>query len=999
MGVSGRRGRRLVRGIGWTLLSLVLALFLIAVGLPLVVRGPVLAHLVEHASRNLCGTARVEGGHVSLDLALALLRQRPLDVVLQGARIREPDGSDLFRARQVRARLAVHRRPWRIVVESLQVADGEFRLVDSGHEEPLTQALRRIPRGGRDACRVPAAPQPASGEGRVGSLVSVQAIELQQMSILLSFPAWEVALDGADARGTAELRNTRDGTQALFDVRRVDARQGGSLRVGPRGESTPKFPFDHLNVARVAVTAAAPQDLLLIVDQATTADAALSGQARFTNVFAPAARNASPGIELEARWANIGRALERSAGWTDVGRGLARERTALKASVRGPFDALTGSATLRGRAFSLSADLLPRGRYALNVTADKLDTTPFVSAGQRARLAGRLDGHLSLSADLGGAGGGPAASLDAAELVFQRAHPSGGGDGLPGRWVVSRAFRARASDELRLDLGEVRYRDGALRIEAFRVAAPSVQVAGGVRVERRGRSGALDVRAWTKTGSHIAWRNETFLLPPRLAVHVVSGAVMVEPFSVQHVGGGAIDLGGKARFDGPLKLQVAVRTYPLARIPGLASARAPGRNTTVGALLRGQLDARLAVAGRPQRPNLNGTLALSQVVWAHHALGGGRVDFAPVPGGTGFQGQLLDGIDVRGALHDSPKAQDEATVALRDFALRSWMPSRLAPLDPRVTGQLSWRRTGERQEARARSLVVSARGARAEATGLLRIDGRDFGASPVDVTFKAHVDGRALTAALHPKLSGAGSASVDATIGGTAGAPQVRAQARLEGLMVDWPESPFGAVRLDGPLSVEGRALAVGPLQANLQSGGQVQIAGERGGGAIVLAQPGAPLPVSRVDLTVRASGISTARPVAGLSLSGLGLGLRLTQPSADALKAEGAVYLGKNFFQLNRGEKKKEPPKPAAPAPQKPGLADHVALHLRIVGPEDALTIGLANAPDVTIQANCLLEGTLASPRPSGKIEGSGAFSRAAVTVADWFTSGDLRKCELRPR
>ena len=69
-----------------------------------------------------------------------------------------------------------------------------------------------------------------------------------------------------------------------------------------------------------------------------------------------------------------------------------------------------------------------------------------------------------------------------------------------------------------------------------------------------------------------------------------------------------------------------------------------------------------------------------------------------------------------------------------------------------------------------------------------------------------------------------------------------------------------------------------------------------------------------------------------------------------------------------------------------------------RVVGPKDAVTIGLPYAPDVSIQANCLVEGSLASPRPSGKLEGSGAFSRAAITVADWFTSRDLRKCDLGP-
>jgi hypothetical protein len=162
-------------------------------------------------------------------------------------------------------------------------------------------------------------------------------------------------------------------------------------------------------------------------------------------------------------------------------------------------------------------------------------------------------------------------------------------------------------------------------------------------------------------------------------------------------------------------------------------------------------------------------------------------------------------------------------------------------------------------------------------------------------------------------------------------------------------------------------------------------------------------LPVSDVDLTVKAAGITTAHPIAGLSLHGLGLHVRLTQPNATVLNAAGSVYLGRDFFQLNAGGKKKEPkeepPKPAAPSPPTPSLADNVRLHLRIVGPDDAMTIGVPVAPDVTIDPDCLVEGQLSSPRISGRVKGNGVYSRAVLAIADWFTSRDLRGCDLAPR
>ena len=112
---------------------------------------------------------------------------------------------------------------------------------------------------------------------------------------------------------------------------------------------------------------------------------------------------------------------------------------------------------------------------------------------------------------------------------------------------------------------------------------------------------------------------------------------------------------------------------------------------------------------------------------------------------------------------------------------------------------------------------------------------------------------------------------------------------------------------------------------------------------------------------------------------------------------------LMRDFYELNKAKKSDEDKKPqenppAAPSQKGPTLADHVSLQVRIVGPKDAVTVGVPHAPNVTVAPNCLIEGSLASPHLSGSVKGDGAYSRAALTIADWFTSRDLRACDLGP-
>jgi hypothetical protein len=158
------------------------------------------------------------------------------------------------------------------------------------------------------------------------------------------------------------------------------------------------------------------------------------------------------------------------------------------------------------------------------------------------------------------------------------------------------------------------------------------------------------------------------------------------------------------------------------------------------------------------------------------------------------------------------------------------------------------------------------------------------------------------------------------------------------------------------------------------------------------------PLPISEVDLTVNAAGVKTSRPIAWLSLSGVGLSARVTEDRTSTLRVVGTVQLGHDLVEMAKRGKSEE----GAPHPQgarSPSLADHVWVHLQLTGPPDGVTVDVPKVPDVILGAHCTIEGPLSSPRIFGEVKGDNLYSRVALAVADWFNPRNLRKCDLGPR
>ncbi len=1015
---------------------------------PLVLRGPVLRALARHQSKSLCGTVEIGGGHLSANAVVALIFQRPFDVALDGVRILEPEGDTLFRAGAVRLRMAVLRKPWRLVVERALVADGAWQLESQGVGQLLTAALESLPAAGRGACRLP---PPKEGETPtpIGSLIRIESVTLQNISLELSFSSWAVKLDGLNAHGTMELRGTAEGAQILFDARDVQARRNGSLRIGPAGTpNTFEVPFDSVDIPRVAVTDASPYDLQLALTSARTRGAKLSGDATFTDIFASESTGRSAGMVLSARWTELGQALARDPPWAAVGRRLAAVHAGVRTSLHGPFDALTGSADVDGKGLSLRARLLPHHRYALDADFRALDTRPLLARAQRHSRGGRLDGHLAVSARLGPGPQDRSITLDDLDLVLKR---DAAGDGIPRTWVVERirpgsSPPSSSAADVRVTLGQVALERDEIVVDPFRVQAPGVAIAGSLR---GGVAKASWLRARFAAESRATWRDETFRLPPRLDID--SNArhdLTIAPFTISNVAGGAVGVAGSIRHDGPIDLHATLVRYPLAHLPGVARAHVPGQRAPLGQLLAGDLDADLSLSGTRRSPSLSGQLALNDLRWAHQPMGDGAIRFSAVDGGTRFEGRLMSGADVHGTLTRQTGASLHARLALPQLqralpALRlrrasgvvaadlEW-PGESAKSSSRLDARVSWAQPLSIWPARLPSaievrparialhddelgvtnLIARAAGVQATFTGHMKIDRNDTSASRIASTLDVTADGRQLAAALSPgsRLAGGGSAALGVTVSGSLRALQLRGEARFQALAIDWPGSPVGAIRLDGPLAIDGPIgaagagpeLVVGPLAARLASGGWIMVAGAHGPGRIQLAPHRSPLPIAGIDLLVRGTGLTTRHPIGGVSLKGLSLALALNPRDSrvETLWLTGSVHLGHTVYRMGgSNENKSSKPAPKSETARHPTALDRIWAHnVQVIGPPGAVKASVSFAPTVTVGLHCTINGPIAAPQIGGQVKGSGLYSRIALRVADWFTDRNLRQCDFGP-
>jgi hypothetical protein len=166
----------------------------------------------------------------------------------------------------------------------------------------------------------------------------------------------------------------------------------------------------------------------------------------------------------------------------------------------------------------------------------------------------------------------------------------------------------------------------------------------------RGTLAAPTASVRVPAGTKVTALGAPYVVGP-IDVELAGDTLDVRALRIAQPAGGTIDVTGHVGVKKQdLDLFVAIADVPLGTLPGVADAGVP---------IAGRVSARLHVGGRPDRPELAGTLDLTDVVARGIALGPGHLTFAPAR--VGARG--LPGVSVVGELFSRFHIEAEAALA------------------------------------------------------------------------------------------------------------------------------------------------------------------------------------------------------------------------------------------------------------------------------------------------------------------------------------------------
>ncbi|HEY0712983.1 MAG TPA: translocation/assembly module TamB domain-containing protein, partial [Polyangia bacterium] len=377
-----------------TAIALVAAVCLTALALPLVLNGTRLASLVNRTLASLPGQITAGAVHWRPRLLPDLLFDRPTPVVIEGLRMRDPDGVEVLWV----PRLEVKVRPrsamnGQVVLEDLVLHQGTRWLF----------ARRKGQLTGVGFLATFKAPDPDDEPPDPNFRFEIRNARLLGVDIQFDFPgAWGLLLRDVHAPASLLVQGPFVG----WSTENLDARRGGYLDIV--GE---RLPWDRAKVRKAETTRAFPNDIFLDVEAAETPGtgvnagrrARLSGSGFLTGIYdygvPPGQLGPPSGIKMHIDLAEAAPALAAVAaphGLVDLEISGAGAR--VSADLSGPFAELAVKGALSG------LDVSYAGRPARQV-ATKFSVSlavPIEASVTDFGFEGGSGGRLDLEAQLKG---------------------------------------------------------------------------------------------------------------------------------------------------------------------------------------------------------------------------------------------------------------------------------------------------------------------------------------------------------------------------------------------------------------------------------------------------------------------------------------------------------------------------------------------------------------------------------------------------------------------
>ncbi len=287
--------------------------------------------------------------------------------------------------------------------------------------------------------------------------------------------------------------------------------------------------------------------------------------------------------------------------------------------------------------------------------------------------------------------------------------------------------------------------------------------------------------------------------------------------------------------------------------------------------------------------------------------------------------------------------------------------------------------------------------------GRATLDPDDADKSTVALSLAAELDAERFPVRLPAGASATGRVVVDAKVTGTLGAssnasstassgPRIDGHARFDELTIH-PPAALPTVRARGIVEAHGDTLRTLGLHVDIAGVGTVTVGRPASPGQAELLSL-SPLRFGRIDLPFFGENLAVGGPTSSLEIPDLDADVRLTGDARGELELAGEVAVAGGSYDPKRGGSKG--PKARASGPWYHALPPNLTLDLLLHGPRKAMRVAVPVLPDVTVDFQCHLIATNRSATLGGRLRGDGAYGRAAVAIYDWFTPGDLRRCQI---